>query len=108
MTFSYIAESSKDFVDDGFWFWSLILTMQLEFLLFQRPVLLKNRLRLCFCGMLCSSVGVSGNMFSSPDTSYFSSSEGMYTGVEAYIKARQGYLYPLPTGICFLESVCLI
>lgn len=53
----------------------------------------------------CRSVGVSGETFCSPNPSYFSSSEGSHAGVEAYIKARQGHLYPLPTGLCFLESV---
>lgn len=48
-------------------------------------------------------MGVSPSSFCSPDPSIFSSATKA-VGVEAYVKARAGYLFPLSAGICFLES----
>lgn len=52
-------------------------------------------------------VGVQPTRFSAPDKELFTSSGGA-VGVEAFVKARQGYLFPLPCGLCFLESVCIL
>ena len=50
------------------------------------------------------AIGVPGDCFAAPNPECFSSSESL-AAVEAYIKARQGLLFPLPAGLCFLESV---
>lgn len=61
-----------------------------------------NSLYLC-----CRLMGIDGNLFSTPNKELFESSEG-HIGVEAFVKARQGWLFPLASGLCFLESVsCL-
>lgn len=49
-------------------------------------------------------LGVAPTKFSAPSKEFFQSSEGA-VGVEAFVKARQGLLFPLPSGLCFLESV---
>lgn len=54
----------------------------------------------------CSAIGIPGTSFTSPDPDYFVSSDEA-AGVEAFVKARQGFLFPLPQGLCFLESVSL-
>lgn len=59
--------------------------------------------------VLCQLLGILGvdpDSFSSSDPSAFKSMAG-HPGVEAHLKARQGTLFPLPTGLCFLESVSL-
>ena len=61
----------------------------------------------CFFSLRFSdrrSKGVSPQKFCSPDPETFSSCDGAM-GVEAFVKARQGFLFPLPAGLCFLEAV---
>jgi len=60
--------------------------------------------------VLCQSFGshgISPQVFHNSDESVFQS----YTkaaAVEAFVKARQGYLFPLRRGLCFLEAVSII
>lgn len=49
-------------------------------------------------------LGVPPSSFSSPQPEVFSSQKGD-AGIEAHLKARPGTLFPLPSGLCFLESV---
>ena len=52
----------------------------------------------------CRIIGVSPDSFHSSDTSVFQSFD-QAAAVESFVKARQGYLFPLKAGLCFLESV---
>ena len=58
--------------------------------------------------VLCQAFGMLGvdpTCFCSPDTeAVFASGEG-HAGVEAYVKARPGFLFPMERGLAFLESV---
>ncbi|KAI3431456.1 hypothetical protein D9Q98_004508 [Chlorella vulgaris] len=50
--------------------------------------------------------GVDPTCFVSPDAQYFQSADRA-AGVSAFVKARQGFLYPLPAAFCFLEAPAL-
>jgi hypothetical protein len=50
------------------------------------------------------SMGVSASSFISPDPTIFQSATKAAAGVEAYIKAKCGFLFPMSAGLCFLES----
>jgi hypothetical protein len=57
--------------------------------------------------MLCQtfgSHGISPQVFHSSDETVFQSFTKA-AAVEAFVKARQGYLFPLRRGLCFLEVV---
>lgn len=56
--------------------------------------------------------GLPAEAFVSPDGETFRSAGGSVVdaaggtiGVQAYVKASQGLLYPMPAGLCFLERV---
>ncbi|KAL4429037.1 hypothetical protein ABPG77_006076 [Micractinium sp. CCAP 211/92] len=58
--------------------------------------------------VLCQALGaVPGGpgpaSFVSPDPQYFQSANKA-AGVRAHVKAREGFLYPLPSALCFLEA----
>ncbi|PRW39086.1 Structure-specific recognition [Chlorella sorokiniana] len=58
--------------------------------------------------VLCQALGavpygVDPTSFVSPDAAYFQSADRA-AGVRAHVKAKDGFLYPLPTAICFLDS----
>ncbi|KAL4440362.1 hypothetical protein ABPG75_003363 [Micractinium tetrahymenae] len=58
--------------------------------------------------VLCQALGVvpggpAPASFVSPDPQYFQSAAAA-AGVKAHVKAREGFLYPLPSALCFLEA----
>ncbi|KAI7835920.1 hypothetical protein COHA_010181 [Chlorella ohadii] len=58
--------------------------------------------------VLCQALGAVPNgvdptCFVSPDAAYFQSANKA-AGVRAHVKAKDGFLYPLPTALCFLDS----
>jgi len=60
--------------------------------------------------VLCQTFGSHGSspqVFHSSDETVFQSFTKA-AAVEAFVKARQGYLFPLRRGLCFLEAVSII
>ncbi|KAL6778819.1 hypothetical protein ACKKBF_B04495 [Auxenochlorella protothecoides x Auxenochlorella symbiontica] len=56
---------------------------------------------------LFGQLGVPPASFCSPDPAQFGSMSSGHSGVPAHVKARAGTLFPMPAGLCFLESPAL-
>lgn len=52
-------------------------------------------------------MGVPASCFCSPDPAVFKAMAHGRAGVPAHVKAKSGTIFPIPAGICFLESVRL-
>ena len=72
----------------------------------QHPTIKGQRLEGSAAVVLCQAFGAAlspAEVFAVPDANTFTSSEG-HSGVGAYVKASGGFLFPVPAGLCFLET----
>lgn len=70
------------------------------------PTLKGQRLEGPAAVVLCQAFGAAlspAEVFAVPDADTFTSFDG-HSGIGAYVKASGGFLFPVPAGLCFLET----